>query len=124
MQVTSLRMVRIADRSVNTLAVGTPIVLQVSQYKAVVRIERVKLKRVAGTGANFTPRLHSDVTCTAGSITQEMAGAATAVAVLFDGTNIDGVCSTDALGRLYLVPAPDAGADNQFDYVVCLEILA
>lgn len=80
---------------------------------------RMKVKRIAGTAANFTPYIFSEAgVTTAGDISQEYAGAATAVAALFDPQLADApvVMQCDANGKLYFMPGPDAGADNQFEY--------
>jgi hypothetical protein len=83
---------------------------------------RLKIKRVAGAAANFTPMIFSEVSIvTAGDISQEFAGAATAVGTLFDPSTLQSApvpMITDALGRLYLVLGPDAGADNTFEYML------
>jgi len=82
---------------------------------------RFKLKRIAGSAANFTPFIFSKAgVTTAGNISQEYEGSATAVANLFDPQLADApvVMQTDENGRLYLVPGPDAGADNQFEYAL------
>lgn len=101
------------------------IVLQVTSNpgRSKVGLVRWKMKRVSGTGANFTPLIFSDAAVvTAGAIEQEAAGAATAVGTLFDPTIDPPIWMfTDELGRLYLVPGPDAGSDNIFDY--CLRFL-
>lgn len=86
---------------------------------------RFKVKRVAGTAANFTPYIFSESgITTAGSIAQEFAGANTLVATLFDpglgDAPIEMQC--DVNGRLYVVLAPNAGSDNTFD--ICLRFLA
>lgn len=83
-----------------------------------VGLSRLKVKRVAGTAANFTLYLFSKSgVTTAGDISQEFAGAATAVGTLFD-PDIDPyriVMQADVNGKLYLMLGPDAGADNTFD---------
>lgn len=106
------------------LGAATETILTVAaNWPKKVKIVRVKLRRVSGTGANFTSRIVSVTGAAANSISQEWLGAATAVGNLLDATAIDGVCSTDVLGNLYLVVNPDAGADNVFDYSIALEIL-
>lgn len=83
-----------------------------------VGLVRAKIKHVAGSAATFAPRIHSDAaSTTAGDIDQEFAGTATAVATLFDPTINEPIWMyTDELGRLYFIPAPNAGSDNTFDY--------
>jgi hypothetical protein len=93
-----------------------------AQHTLKVKIQRVKIKRVSGTAANFTPRIHSATPYSSGSIDQEWLGTATAVATLVDATAIEALCYTDNRGRLFLVFVPDAGADNVFNYAVYLEI--
>ena len=106
------------------LSAATIVTLQVAGTQTKVCITRVKLKRQSGAGANFTPRITSSSGAAATAIEAEWEGAATAVAALFDETDIGAVCSTDSTGALYLVVAPDAGADNIFKYAISLEILA
>ena len=82
---------------------------------------RFKIKRVAGTAANFTPYIFSESgVTTAGDISQEYAGSATGVATLFDPQLADApvVMQADAAGKLYFMPGPDAGANNQFEYAL------
>jgi hypothetical protein len=85
-------------------------------------IRRVKLKRTAGTGANFTPRIFKLSGAANGSIDQEFVGSATAVADLFDVV-AEVYVFTDKNGKLYLQPSPDAGADNVFQYEVYFDIV-
>jgi hypothetical protein len=80
---------------------------------------RMKVKWAAGTAANFTPYIFSKSgVTTAGDISQEYAGSATAVANLFDPQLADApvVMQADENGKLYFLPGPDAGAANQFKY--------
>ena len=87
-----------------------------------VRILRVKIKRVAGTAVTFTPAIFSAASATLADITQEFLGSNTAIAALFDSTNIDGYASTDASYKLYLRPGPQGGSgDNTFAYQVWVE---
>jgi hypothetical protein len=91
---------------------------------AKVGLVRFKVKRVAGAGANFQPYIFSKSgVTTAGDIAQEYAGSSTAVGTLFDPQLADAPVwmQCDADGKLYMVLAPDAGADNTFDY--CLRFL-
>jgi hypothetical protein len=108
------------------LGATTAIECQVADSQKKVRLLRVKVKRTAGTAANFTPRIFSaSGVSTAGAIQQEYAGASTAVADLFDPQIPDNVVFwTDTSGKFYLIPGPDAGADNVFQYEVRYEILA
>lgn len=86
-----------------------------------VSLLRFKVKHVAGAAATFTPYLFSKVgVTTAGDIAQEYAGTATAVATLFDPQLADApvVMQADGNGKLYMMLAPNAGADNTFDYTL------
>lgn len=97
------------------------IVLEVGQPFTKLALVRWKIKYAAGTAANFTPYIFSEVgVTTAGHISQEAAGTATAVATLFDPEITDAPIEmqADYLGRLYMMIGPDAGADNTFDYML------
>lgn len=98
----------------------TALVLSDSRVKIIIR--RVKIKRTAGTAANFTPRIYKVSGATSSSINQEFLGSTTAVASLFD-TAAEVYVFTDADGKLYLEPGPDAGANNTFEYEVYFEIV-
>jgi hypothetical protein len=102
---------------------ATVVTLQLSNEGfAKVALARVKAKHTAGTAANFTLRIFSKSgVTTAGDISQEYAGASTAVATLFDPSEPQSApvpMVTDANGRLYLMFTPDAGADNTFQYML------
>jgi hypothetical protein len=128
----SQRLSRLVGTSA-ALGAGDDIVLQVGpdpgsagaaeSYRIKVKIQRIKLESISGTAANYTPAMFSAASGVLAEIEQEYLGAATAVAVLFDATDIQGYCYTDTRGRLYLRPTPDAGADNVFDYAVYYEVL-
>ncbi len=95
------------------------VALSVASPFAKVGLVRFKVKRVAGTAANFVPTLFSKSgVVTVGDIAQEYLGASTAVGTLFDPTLGDTVrwMQCDADGKLYMMLTPDAGADNTFDY--------
>jgi hypothetical protein len=105
------------------LGATTAITLQVTnQGRAKVALCRIKIKRVSGAAANFTPLIFSKSgVTTAGDITQEYAGAVTAVATLFDPAEPQSgpiPMVTDENGRLYLIIGPDAGANNVFQYML------
>jgi hypothetical protein len=105
--------------SVATIAGTTVIELAFGRPFVKLGMVRMKVKRVAGTAANFTPYIFSEAgVTTAGDISQEYAGSATAVATLFDPQLADApvVMQADADGKLYFMPGPDAGANNQFEY--------
>lgn len=98
------------------LGATTIIEIQLAPFQKV-GLVRFKLKYVSGACANFTPYIFSKTgVTTAGDISQEYAGAATAVANLFDPQLADApvVMVADADGKLYLMVGPDAGADNVF----------
>lgn len=103
---------------------GTSVItLQVTnEGRAKVGLCRIKIKRVSGAALNFTPYIFSKSgVTTAGDISQEYAGAATAVGTLFDPAEPQSApvpMMTDANGRLYLMIGPDAGADNVFTYML------
>lgn len=103
------------------LGASSVITLQVGHPFARVGLARLKIKRVAGTAANFTPIIFSKSGVTAaGDIAQEFAGTPTAVGTLFDPAldPFQNIMCADENGRLYLVIGPDAGSDNTFDYTV------
>ena len=92
---------------------------------AKVGLIRIKIKRTAGSAANFTPIIFSKSgVTTAGDISQEYAGTATAVGTLFDPVIEPEpvVMQADSNGKLYLMFGPDAGSDNAFDY--CLRFFS
>lgn len=98
---------------------STVIELVVGQAFQKVGLARLKIKRVSGTAANFTPIIFSAAgVTTAGAIQQEFAGSSTAVATLFDPSldPLQNIMRADQNGKLYLIIGPDAGADNVFDY--------
>lgn len=88
-----------------------------------VNVIRFKLKRTAGTAANFTPRAYNASAALAGSINQQFVGSVTLVADLFDVAAAGCVFRTDATGQFYFEPGPNAGADNNFDYEIYYEVL-
>jgi len=88
-----------------------------------VNVIRIKLKRTAGTAANYTPRVYNASAALAGSINQQFAGTVTLVADLFDVATAGCVFRTDSAGQFFLEPGPNAGADNNFDYEVYFEVL-
>lgn len=76
-----------------------------------------RAKHAGGAAANFTPHIFSKSgVTTVGDIAQEYAGANTLVAALFDpDLTSPQVMVTDENGKVYLMLAPNAGADNVFD---------
>lgn len=86
------------------------------------KIVRVKIKRVAGAAATFTPAIFSASGASLADITQEFLGSNTAVAALFDSTNIEGYVAPAAGGTIYFRPGPQGGSvDNTFAYQIWVE---
>lgn len=108
--------------STTALGSATKYPVQIATEQVKVYLRRVKLKRTAGTGANFIPRIFKTSTATNGSIDQEFVGSSTAVADLFDVV-ADAYTYTDTDGYLFLTPGPDAGADNTFDYEIYFNLV-
>ena len=115
--------VKVSAGAVTNYATGTRLPVGTGSGYAFVNVVRIKLKRTAGTAASFTPRIYSAVAGAAGSIDQQFAGTATAVADLFDVAAVGCVFRTDATGQFYVEPGPNAGADNAFDYEIYFEVL-
>jgi hypothetical protein len=115
--------VTVAGLSAANIGVSTDITITAGSGQVTVNVLRVKLKRVAGTAANFTPRLYNLAGAAAGSINQQFEGTATVVATLFDVACSGVVFLTDTAGLFYLEPGPNAGADNQFNYEISYEIV-
>jgi len=115
--------VKVATGSVTNFGTSTRQNIGAGSGFTFVNIIRVKLKRTAGTAANFTPRLYDASAAAAGSIDQQFAGSVTVVADLFDVACVGVVFRTDATGQFYLEPGPNAGADNAFDYEIAYEVL-
>jgi len=109
--------------SVTSYSAGTRIALETTNQTTLVQVLRVKLKRTAGTAASFTPRIYSTAAGAIGTVAQQFAGSSTVVADLFDVVASGVLFDTDTVGKLYLEPGPNAGADNAFDYEVVLEVL-
>ena len=110
--------------SVASVAAATDITLDTGRGEACyVRLQRVQITRSAGTAATFTPSLGNVAAYTAPSINMKYQGGATAVANMFDVSGINTWIKTDATGKIYLRPTPNAGADNTFAYSIMLEVL-
>ena len=132
MSPTAVRLSRKSGTSVATIAAGDDIVLQIGEdlgasntkedARIKVKIQRIKIEHVSGTAATFTPSMFSEAGAALTDIAQEYLGVVTAVAAIFDATNIQAYCYTDLRGRLYLRPTPNAGADNTFKYQVYYEV--
>jgi hypothetical protein len=98
---------------------ATEVIINVGAPFLKVGLCRLRIKRVSGTAANFTPFITSKTGAASGSIDQEFLGGATAVGTLFDPATLQSgpvPMVADQLGFLYLVIQPDAGADNVFDF--------
>lgn len=103
------------------VAATTPLEINFGKAFLKVGLVRMKVKHAAGAAATFTPRIFSKSgVTTAGDISMEYEGAATAVANLFDPQLADApvVMQADENGKLYFIPGPNAGADNQFKYAL------
>lgn len=85
------------------------------------RLARVKIRRTGGTAATFTPRIFRATGAAVGDITEEFTGVATVVGTQFDAVPTDCHVRPDVNGLLYLVIGPNAGSDNDFNYVIWLE---
>lgn len=108
---------------VNT-ATGTTVTLDTGRNDyAYVRLQRVQIKHSAGTAVNFTPSIGNTSAYTTTTVNMKYQGGATAVATMFDVTGINGWIKTDATGKFYFRPTPDAAADNTFTYSIVAEIL-
>lgn len=107
--------------SVATIGATTVIELAFGRPFVKLGLVRLKIKRIAGSAASFTPYIFSEAgVTTAGDISQEYAGSSTLVADLFDPQLADApvVMQADEDGKLYLMIGPNAGADNQFEYAL------
>ena len=123
MQMVSVRVSVIRTRSTAGGA-ATPFAIKLSAGLSKFRIRRVKMKRVAGTAANFTPYLTRDVAGVVGDINTVWTGTATAVGTKIDSTPTEACESTDEQGYIYFVGTWDAGADNVADIVLVVEAFA
>ena len=109
--------------SLTSYSAGTRLGIETTGESSLVQVLRIKLKRTAGTAASFTPRVFSTSGGSSGTVAQQFVGTSTVIADLFDVVCTGVVFDTDAVGKLYLEPGPNAGADNAFDYEVVLEVL-
>jgi len=109
--------------SLTSYAAGTRLAIETGGEVTLVQVLRVKLKRTAGTAASFTPRVFSTSGGASGTVAQQFVGSSTVIADLFDVVCTGVFFDTDATGKLYLEPGPNAGSDNAFDYEVVLEVL-
>ena len=109
--------------AVTSYSAGTRLGIETTGESGLVEVLRVKLKRSSGTAASFTPRIYASSAGGLGTVAQQFAGSSTVVADLFDVACQGVLFDTDAVGKLWLEPGPNAGADNAFDYEVVLEVL-
>lgn len=115
---------QIASGTATSLGAATEIELVIADSVHTVQIDRVKVKHTSGTAANIAPRIHSATGGAAASFSQEFAASSVAVASICDVAAEGVICNTDAAGKLYLIVAPDAGADNAVSYAVAYRVLA
>lgn len=102
---------------------ATQTTLKLSSTQARFILRRVKIKRVSGTAANFTPFVVNATGAASTSINSVYVGGATAVGTLFDQSP-NKYDTSDIDGNVYLVFGWDAGADNVADYELVFEILS
>lgn len=115
---------QIASGTASDLGAATEIELVLGDSVKTVQIDRVKVKHTAGSAANIAPRIHSATGGGAATYSQEFAASSVAVASICDVAAEGVICKTDAAGKLYLIVAPDAGADNAVSYAVAYRVLA
>lgn len=113
----------VVSESVTSYAAGTRLTVTTTGATGLVNLLRLKIKRTAGTAASFTPRVYSTAAAGIGDAAQEFAGSSTVIADLFDVAISGATFVTDANGRFYVEPGPNAGADNAFDLVLTYEVL-
>ena len=98
----------------SSVAAATEIVITGLPPSKAIVIRKVKLVKVSGAVATFTPVLGT-ATNPAGTVAVIVSGAGGTV--LWDvNTNI--LCQTDSLGQLYLRPVPNTGTDGVVDWIV------
>ena len=78
----------------------------------------VAVTHEAGAAATFTARLFETSAAAAEDIEQRYAGSSTVVASQSHDSDIGAIVKLDPEGKFYLTPGPNAGADNQFKYVI------
>ena len=115
---------QIASGTATSLGAATEIQLVIADSTHTVQIDRVKVKHTSGTAANIAPRIHSATGGAAAAFSQEFAASSVAVASICDVAAEGVICNTDAAGKLYLIVAPDAGANNAVSYSVAYRVLA
>jgi len=115
---------QVVTGSVTSVGAATEIEIACGDSVKVVQLERVSSKHTAGSATTSTPRIHRVPGGTAGNIDMVFQGSATPIADLFDVEAQGAVSNTYENGKLYLLPTPNAGADNVYDYVVVYRVLA
>ena len=120
-QRTNVMFVPVTRSAAGGAATEYPITLGSTQVKFILR--RVKIKRVAGAAANFTPFITNATGSASTSINKVYVGGATAVGTLFDQSP-NAYDVSDVGGKVYLTFGWDAGADSTADYELAFEILA
>ena len=106
---------QVAAGSITAQASGTRTTISTGFVGTLVRVDRVKLQRTAGTAASFTPRLYGTAAGGVGTVAQQFVGSSTAIA--------DVIFALDATGAFYLEAGPNAAADNAFDVEIAYEVL-
>lgn len=114
---------RIEEKAVTSIGTNTRRAIRPSTGPLVIQLLRISIKRTAGAGTSFTPRVYDESAGVAGSINQRYLGSVTAVADLFDVVAVGAYLQTDADGYFYLEIGPDAGVDNAFDYSVIYQVI-
>ena len=114
--------VREYSGTATSVAAATEIEIDIGR-ECYVRIVRLRMKRSAGTAANFSPGIGIVTGWTVNTVDQVWASASGAVGALYDEARTDRWCKTDVNGKLWLRPIPDAGADNTFSWVLFVEVI-
>jgi hypothetical protein len=114
---------QVAAGSITAQASGTRTTISTGFVGTLVRVDRVKLQRTAGTAASFTPRLYGTAAGGVGTVAQQFVGSSTAIADLFDVACTGVIFALDATGAFYLEAGPNAAADNAFDVEIAYEVL-
>lgn len=120
----SVPTVRTFSGTATSVGTSTRITLAPSTGPLEIEILRVSLRCTsAPTATTFTPRIYDTSAGAAGSINQRWQGSVNAVGVLFDVVALGSFLTTDANGRFYLEPGPDAGANSTFVYDITWRVV-
>lgn len=120
----SVPTVRTFSGTATSVGTSTRITLSPSTGPLEIEILRVSIRcTVAPTATTFTPRIYDTSAGAAGSINQRWQGSVNAVGVLFDVVAVGSFLTTDAGGRFYLEPGPDAGANSTFVYDITWRVV-